>query len=201
MTGLRALAAAMALAVPSAAMAAQQIIVYGDPGCGCCEQWAAQVRAAFGRKVQMVDNNARSAFARAKGVPADLASCHTAVVDGLVFEGHVPIADMKRLLAQRPKGVAGLAVAGMPLGSPGMEVPGARAQRYEVIAFGPAGRRVFARHGVSIRAAEQEGIGDDARLVFITHDAREADVQATVRELRELDVVRRVGGMLRVVGG
>ncbi len=59
---------------------------------------------------------------------------------------------------------------------------------------------VFARHGVSIRAAEQEGIGDDARLVFITHDAREADVQATVRELRELDVVRRVGGLLRVIG-
>jgi homoserine dehydrogenase len=60
---------------------------------------------------------------------------------------------------------------------------------------------VFARHGVSIRAAEQEGFGDEARLVFITHDAREADVQATVRELRELEVVRRVGGMLRVIGG
>ena len=59
---------------------------------------------------------------------------------------------------------------------------------------------VFARHGVSIRAAEQEGIGDDARLVFITHLAREADVQATVRELRELDVVRRIGGILRVIG-
>lgn len=59
---------------------------------------------------------------------------------------------------------------------------------------------VFAEHGVSIRAAEQEGIGDEARLVFITHEAREADVQATVRELRELDVVRRIGGLLRVVG-
>src|SRR3546814_4341992 len=50
----------------------------------------------------MIDDNARGGFARAKGVPADLASCHTAVIDGLVFEGHVPIADMKRLLAQRP---------------------------------------------------------------------------------------------------
>jgi homoserine dehydrogenase len=59
---------------------------------------------------------------------------------------------------------------------------------------------VFARHGVSIRAAEQEGMGADARLVFISHQAREADVQATVRELRDLDVVRRVGGLLRVVG-
>ncbi|MFZ9628182.1 MAG: homoserine dehydrogenase [Ilumatobacteraceae bacterium] len=59
---------------------------------------------------------------------------------------------------------------------------------------------VFARHGVSIRAAEQEGIGPDARLVFITHVAREADVQATVNELRELDVVRNIGGLLRVIG-
>ncbi len=60
---------------------------------------------------------------------------------------------------------------------------------------------VFARHDVSIRAAEQEGIGDDARLVFITHEAQEADVQGCLRELRELDVVRRVGGLLRVIGG
>jgi len=60
---------------------------------------------------------------------------------------------------------------------------------------------VFARHGVSIRAAEQEGFGDDARLVFITHEAREADVQATVRELRDLESVLHVGGILRVIGG
>ena len=59
---------------------------------------------------------------------------------------------------------------------------------------------VFARHGVSIRTAEQEGLGDDARLVFITHEAQEADVQATLRELRDLDVVERVGGLLRVIG-
>jgi homoserine dehydrogenase len=60
---------------------------------------------------------------------------------------------------------------------------------------------VFARHGVSIRAAEQEGNGPEARLVFITHEARESAVQATVRELRDLDVVRNVGGLLRVIGG
>jgi homoserine dehydrogenase len=59
---------------------------------------------------------------------------------------------------------------------------------------------VFARHEVSIRTAEQEGLGDDARLVFITHEAQEAAVQATLRELRDLDVVRRVGGFLRVIG-
>ena len=59
---------------------------------------------------------------------------------------------------------------------------------------------MFARHDVSIRAAEQEGIGPDARLVFITHDAKESAVQATVGELRDLDVVRKVGGLLRVIG-
>ena len=59
---------------------------------------------------------------------------------------------------------------------------------------------VFARNGVSIRAAEQEGIDEDARLVFITHVAKEASVRSTLRELKELDVVRRVGGLLRVIG-
>jgi homoserine dehydrogenase len=60
---------------------------------------------------------------------------------------------------------------------------------------------VFAKHGVSIRTAEQQGRGDDAQLVFITHEAREADVQATLRDLRDLEVVKRVGGLLRVIGG
>ncbi|MDQ9476763.1 DUF411 domain-containing protein, partial [Serratia marcescens] len=65
---------------------------------------------------------------------------------GMTFEGHVPISDMKRVLAQHPKGVTGLAVAGMPMGSPGMEMAGMKGQPYDVIAFGPGGRRVFAHH-------------------------------------------------------
>jgi hypothetical protein len=100
----------------------------------------------FGRHVTIIDDAKGPSFQQQMGVPADLSSWHTAVVDGLLFEGHVPIAAMKRLLAQRPKGIRGLNVAGMPMGSPGMEVPGRAADRYEVIAFGPAGRRVFARH-------------------------------------------------------
>ena len=139
-------AALGAMMIATAAQAAGPILVHRDPGCGCCEQWAAQVRAQFGRRVAMVDDRQRSAFQRARGVPAALASCHTALIDGMVFEGHVPIADMKRVLAQRPKGVAGLAVAGMPIGSPGMEVPGRRGDPYVVTAFGPAGTRIFARH-------------------------------------------------------
>lgn len=147
MKGLKMLLAALAISLPAAALAAGQIVVHRDPGCGCCEKWAAMVKAQFGRQVQIVDDTKRAAFQRAHGVPANLASCHTAVIDGMTFEGHVPIADMKRLLATRPKGVAGLAVAGMPMGSPGMEMPGIRGQAYDVIAFGPGGRRVFAHHG------------------------------------------------------
>src|SRR3546814_9373906 len=93
----------------------------------------------------MGDDQKRSALQRARGVPASLSSCHTALIDGMVFEGHVPIADMKRVLAQRPKGISGLAVAGMPIGSPGMEVPGRRGDPYVVTAFGSNGTRIFAR--------------------------------------------------------
>jgi hypothetical protein len=138
--------AVLALALPATALTAQQIAVHRDPGCGCCEQWAAQVRAQFGRQVRMTDDANRTALHRRYGLPPELASCHTAIIDGMVFEGHVPIADMKRALAQRPQGVTGLAVAGMPLGSPGMEVPGQRPQPFTVIAFGPSGKKVFARH-------------------------------------------------------
>lgn len=138
--------AAFALAIPASAVAADVIQVHRDPGCGCCGEWARIVKAQFGQTVRIVDDANRPALMNARGVPADLVSCHTAIIDGMTFEGHVPIADMKRALAQRPKGVSGLAVAGMPLGSPGMEVPGRSAQAFEVIAFGPGGRRVFARH-------------------------------------------------------
>lgn len=146
MTRFRLALAAFALGVPAAAVAADAILVHRDPGCGCCGEWARIVKAQFGRAVRIVDNANRPALMTARGVPADLASCHTAIIDGMTFEGHVPIADMKRALAQRPKGVSGLAVAGMPLGSPGMEVPGRPAQSYAVVAFGPSGRRIFARH-------------------------------------------------------
>lgn len=139
--------AAFAATISVVSTAAVPIVMHRDPGCGCCEQWAAQVRQQFGRHVAIVDDRQRSAFQRTQGVPPRLSSCHTAVVDGLAFEGHVPIADMKRLLAQRPRGIRGLAVVGMPIGSPGMEIPGQKAQPYNVIAFGPTGQTVFARHG------------------------------------------------------
>ena len=145
--GLRGTVAALLLAIPAVGSAAADIAMHRDPGCGCCEKWAAQVRQQFGRNVQIIDDARRDVVQRKMGVPTDLNSCHTAIIDGMAFEGHVPIADMKRVLAQHPKGVHGLAVAGMPLGSPGMEVPGAKPQPFDVIAFGPAGQRVYTRYG------------------------------------------------------
>ena len=138
---------ALALAlVATPALAATDAIMHRDPGCGCCEKWAAQVRKAFGRNVRIVDDSNRAALQARVGLPVRLASCHTALIDGMAFEGHVPVADMQRVLKAKPKGVRGLAVAGMPLGSAGMEAPGMTPQRYEVVAFGPQQTFVFARH-------------------------------------------------------
>ena len=79
-------------------------------------------------------------------VPVELQSCHTAIVDGYIIEGHVPVAEIERLMTERPA-IAGLAVPGMPAGSPGMEVEGVAAQPYEVIAFDKAGNReIFASY-------------------------------------------------------
>ena len=132
--------------VATPALAASDAVMHRDPGCGCCEKWAAQVRKAFGRSVKVIDDANRPALQRRVGLPVHLASCHTALIDGMAFEGHVPVADMKRVLAAKPKGVRGLAVAGMPLGSPGMEAPGYPADHYNVIAFGSGKTSVFAKH-------------------------------------------------------
>ncbi|MDR6851730.1 hypothetical protein J2Y54_001223 [Sphingomonas sp. BE123] len=142
---LKPLSTTVLLLVATSAFAAD-VVVHRDPGCGCCTKWAAIAQREIKRPVRIIDNPQRAALAQKAGVPAALSSCHTAIIDGMAFEGHVPIADMKRALATRPKGVKGLAVAGMPIGSPGMEVPGAKAQPYSVIAFGLGGQKVFARH-------------------------------------------------------
>jgi len=143
---MRKLVLALAL-FSTPALAAGDILMHRDPGCGCCEQWAARVRQTFGRNVRIVDDANRTAFQQQVGLPANLVSCHTAIVDGIAFEGHVPIADMRRVLASRPKGVRGLAVAGMPVGSPGMEVPDGTVQPYTVeLVTRDGGTRSFARH-------------------------------------------------------
>lgn len=122
------------------------LTVYKDPSCGCCKKWVAHV-AANGFAPVARDRTDMNALKDSLGVPTALRSCHTAVAGKYVIEGHVPAGDVKRLLAAAPKGVLGLAVPGMPSGSPGMEMAG-RADRYEVIAFSAGGKSsVFATHG------------------------------------------------------
>jgi hypothetical protein len=130
-----------ALAAP--AVAAQVVEVYKSPTCGCCSAWIRHMEEA-GFTVQTHDVQDVGAIKRARGLPARLASCHTAVVDGYVIEGHVPASDVRRLLEERPT-IAGLAVPGMPLGSPGME--GSGGQPFSVVAFDRSGRtQLFNTH-------------------------------------------------------
>jgi hypothetical protein len=112
-----------------------QMIVYRDPSCPCCEKWAAMATEA-GYRVSVVDHPDMPAIKRQYGVPEDLRSCHTAIVGDYAFEGHVPFAHVARLLKERPESIAGLAVAGMPAGSPGMEVPSGEVEPFAVMAFG-----------------------------------------------------------------
>ncbi len=122
-----------------------EVVVYKTPTCGCCSKWIAHLRAA-GFSVRATDLEDLSAIRRDWKVPRNLASCHTAKVGGYVIEGHVPAADIRRLLEQRPR-IDGLAVPGMPIGSPGMEQGGV-VEAYDVLGFNAAGEtRVFARHG------------------------------------------------------
>ena len=141
-------ATAAALAAPWAigaavAQAPLPIEVWKDPNCGCCGEWVKHLEAnGFKVKVNDTGNNA----VRAKlGIPAKLGSCHTALMAGYAIEGHVPAADIKRLIAEKPA-AAGLAVPGMPIGSPGMEA-GDRRDPYDVLLVMKDGStRVFQSH-------------------------------------------------------
>lgn len=145
-----AVAAALVFAAGSGALVAQgsraTVQVYKDPSCGCCEKWVDHLKqAGFTTKTNEVPDV--NAVKDAQYVPQKARSCHTAVVNGVVLEGHVPAADVQRFLKERPAGMIGLAVPGMPIGSPGMEV-GTRVQPYDVLAFDKEGRTmVFASHG------------------------------------------------------
>lgn len=125
------------------ANAEEQIVrVSKDPNCDCCGGWVAHLHDA-GFTVAVTNTNDLGAVKAQLGVPSDLAACHTAEVAGYTIEGHVPASVIRRLLRERPL-AKGLAVAGMPVGSPGMEVPGTAPEEYDVILFG-AERRTYAR--------------------------------------------------------
>ncbi|MCA3278221.1 MAG: DUF411 domain-containing protein [Roseomonas sp.] len=130
-----AIAALSVFAIPVVAEGKESAEVWRDPNCGCCIGWVEHVRA----EVFAVTDRVVASVApirRMLGTPADLLSCHAARIAGwLKIEGHVPALAIRRALAETPPGVVGLAVPAMPIGTPGMEVPGQEAEIYHVAAW------------------------------------------------------------------
>lgn len=125
------MAAASALPAGLSAAAPTPIHVVKDPNCGCCGAWIEILQAeGFAFTVEHATPEALAGYKQANGIPPEMASCHTARVEGYMIEGHVPAADIRRLLAERPEAV-GLSVPGMPFGSPGMG-PESQREAYDV---------------------------------------------------------------------
>lgn len=140
-----AVAVATSAAIPAFSKAAlPEVHVYEDPNCGCCGAWVDHLKAA-GFPVKVTEVADTASVRKRHGIPDEFGSCHTGVVGGYAIEGHVPAADIKRLLVTKPA-AAGLSVPGMPVGSPGMEA-GARKDAYQVLLVDRAGRSsVFASY-------------------------------------------------------
>lgn len=119
--------------------APKAMTVYRDPSCGCCEAWAS-IAEQNGYQVTLLDDPNMAAVKQRLGVPPELSSCHTALVGEYVVEGHVPLDQVARMLRERPSGMRGIAVPGMPIGSPGMEVPDGSKEPFQVVAFYKNGR-------------------------------------------------------------
>ena len=136
----------LALVAVAAPQKAAPIVVYKSPTCGCCGAWIQHLMARdFQVELHNVGDAQLTAVERESRVPEDLVSCHTAKVGGYIVEGHVPAEDIQRILREKPA-IAGIAVAGMPIGSPGME-QGATKQPFTTMAFTKDGKKsVFARH-------------------------------------------------------
>jgi hypothetical protein len=141
--GMIAIAVSAAAPPSTASSPKPTVVVYKDPNCGCCKKWV-EYLAKFGYKMDVKDTDKLAELNSTMHVPESLVGCHFALVGGYIIEGHVPAEDIARLLVIKPK-IAGLAVPGMPAGSPGMEGP--PATHYAVIAFTKSGgTSVFAQH-------------------------------------------------------
>ena len=174
------------LLMPALGMTAQSrlpvVEVYTEPTCGCCSKWIDHLRS-HGFTARAIDTAKIDEIKTTRGVPRQARSCHTAVVGGYVVEGHVPAADIQRLLKERPA-IAGIAVPGMPIGSPGMEVPGTKAQPFDVIAFGRTDRRASSHRtdpeiarseasaSTSVLCSRMGGSGLTVRLRLTDHVAK-----------------------------
>lgn len=133
-------AAAAAALLPIGVSAASRGTLYKNPGCECCDGHARHMRG-FGFELRIVESDALDAVKAVHGVPEDLAGCHTIVVGDRVIEGHVP-GDLAAQFLAKPGDLTGIALAGMPDGSPGMG--GRKTEVFQIIGFGPHGRRLYA---------------------------------------------------------
>ena len=129
----------LALAACAQTPKVYDLLVSRDDGCTCCASWAAAMEKTGRFKVSMFDAGDLLSFKRSVGVPEGLAGCHTAKVEGYIIEGHVPAREILRLLEERPASVLGLAVAGMPRGSDGMEQANGQKDAFTVWAFEAGG--------------------------------------------------------------
>ncbi|WP_020177573.1 DUF411 domain-containing protein [Methylopila sp. M107] len=142
--------ALIATAISAAALVAARaepatlIKVYKDPSCDCCDGWVAHLESA-GYAVKVFQTGGMAELKAKVGVPNAMRSCHTAILSDYLLEGHVPAQAIARLLAERPVLRGGLAVPGMPIGSPGMEMPGRAPEVYDVILFGDGEPRPYMR--------------------------------------------------------
>lgn len=136
---------AFVLGLSALPAAAQTINVHLSPNCGCCKGWVKHLEQA-GFTPRVIESNDMAATKRALGVPAEVQSCHTAVVAGYFVEGHVPAADIRRLLAEKPA-AKGIAVPDMPVGSPGMEVAGVAPDKFDTLLVDAGGgTTIYERH-------------------------------------------------------
>lgn len=141
-------AAVVAWHVPGVVFAAKapRVVVHKSESCGCCKVWVSHLAKA-GFEVQVINSDNLNSVKERVGIPYGMGSCHTAEVEGYFIEGHVPVADIERLLRERPE-AKGLTVPGMPIGSPGMEVPSGQVDPYDVLLVAKDGStKVYAHHG------------------------------------------------------
>ena len=141
---LAALAGSAAIQPLAAGEALPKVIVHRDPSCDCCGGWVKHIREA-GFPVEVIETTELNRVKARLKVPQTLAACHTAELGAYVIEGHIPAPAIKKLLGEKPQAI-GLAVPGMPVGSPGMDAGGAPPETYDVVLFGPGVQRTFARY-------------------------------------------------------
>jgi len=136
---------ALPLGLSSTQASAEEITMYKSPSCGCCTGWADTLKTS-GFTVVEKKSDDMDVIKQKYGISDKLASCHTALIDGYIIEGHVPAADVQRLLKEKPAGVVGLTAPGMPQQSPGMQPDMLEPKNYDVLAFDKDGNTTVFSH-------------------------------------------------------